>query len=926
MRLLNLIIGMSIALPPSLISAAEAQPVAGRGNEKIAMKGLGEGDSREGAVTPEDALVVPWTRFNIQYTVREMAGSKPRKVEFYITSDMGKTWRLYGEDPDVRSPMTVQVPGEGVYGFVSIGTDAGGSRDRPPIAGTRPEVVVIVDRTPPSAAWLAPQTDQIVGTDGVELAWESNDDHPASRPVSIEYSADSGKTWKTIKAGLPANGRFTWSPTGEKGALQLRLTVLDRAANTLRLLNRHRLLLDSTPPHVRITGPALSASDRFDVLYEAEDDAGGVGVGKVVVWYTTDDGRTWERGAEDVEVKGRIQLQISDAEQIGLYGQAVDKAGNAGPPPQAGMAPPFTLTIDSEKPKVRLDVGSLAAKSTINSGDKITVRWSATDTHLKENPVAIDLFDPIAKRWENLESNLPASGSWVWDVKRGLAGKDFLLRAVAVDSVGNVGEARSHPFQIRGAGGSTRISDVRAIDSDVGVPGKPDEEIVDDEEATVARPAPPRVSPPAAPSTAEKGGDKGVQSAKPATASREPTPPPLPPSLMGDTKEGSALDESSAIAHLPLARESGAKTDPTSTARTMFKPPTAPTKTGRQNPPQPPPPPSDEEWVESVAEKSHPPLSEKAEEPARKTEPLAQTTRKTEEEKPVTRVQPEPKPLPPAVAGDAKAKADALVREASEMFRNGQKAQAMSRCSEALHLNPAASAARLLLAQIYLADGKNAEAMAEAEKAANLRPTDAAAWRELGTAALSLAREIQDNEIAVRAGEEGPALARLAERRDMAMAKAREAFQQLLRLAPDQKDTYDRMGDVVYLQARCLPPAEAQRAAEMYREASEYYRKGMAIGRPTYRELFQIGVCALRVRQFDEAQRFLEQAVEAAAEEDENPREAFWYLADFLERQGKLREALRYWEKAAKAWESDERYREEAKKRAAQIKRTLGEP
>ncbi|MCX7933800.1 MAG: hypothetical protein N3A66_00900 [Planctomycetota bacterium] len=79
--------------------------------------------------------------------------------------------------------------------------------------------------------------------------------------MSIEYSADKGKTWKALKASLPPQGRFTWSPAGEKGALQLRLTARDRAGNTLRLLNKYRFLLDSTPPTVRITGPALAVSE-----------------------------------------------------------------------------------------------------------------------------------------------------------------------------------------------------------------------------------------------------------------------------------------------------------------------------------------------------------------------------------------------------------------------------------------------------------------------------------------------------------------------------------------------------------------------------------------------------------------------------------------------------------------------------------------
>ncbi|MCD8243294.1 MAG: hypothetical protein LUD38_05750, partial [Parabacteroides sp.] len=96
---------------------------------------------------PADAQVTRFTRFNIRYTLRDVVADGVERVEFYITEDMGRTWRLYGEDPDRVSPMTIQVPGEGVYGFVCVATDRFGNREREPGPRTRPESVIVVDRT-----------------------------------------------------------------------------------------------------------------------------------------------------------------------------------------------------------------------------------------------------------------------------------------------------------------------------------------------------------------------------------------------------------------------------------------------------------------------------------------------------------------------------------------------------------------------------------------------------------------------------------------------------------------------------------------------------------------------------------------------------------------------------------------------------------
>ena len=72
------------------------------------------------------------------------------KVEMYLSEDDGKTWKQYAEDERKKSPMTVKLPGQGVFGLRIVTTSGAGLTEGPPKAGDTPEMRVEVDTTSPT--------------------------------------------------------------------------------------------------------------------------------------------------------------------------------------------------------------------------------------------------------------------------------------------------------------------------------------------------------------------------------------------------------------------------------------------------------------------------------------------------------------------------------------------------------------------------------------------------------------------------------------------------------------------------------------------------------------------------------------------------------------------------------------------------------
>ena len=417
---------------------------------------------------PSDAMVTRLNRFNLRYSLRDVVADGVQKVEFYITEDMGRTWRLYGEDPDRMSPMTIEVPGEGVYGFVSIATDRSGNREREPVERTRPETVIVVDRTPPQAKWLSPTQNSLGRGKPIEFSWEASDRFFGTGPVKIQYAIDAKSNhdrdavWSTAQENLSPTGTITWTPpTGASAKYNFRLIAEDRAGNVVVAYNPATVTVDSTPPHITSVSPLRSNKLENEIKIETDDGSSGSGV-KEISLYTTDNGAgTWTlvkettATGESVPVKrepGRpIAFAASNSGEYGLWPVVFDAAGNATPLPAIGVLGPYVMIIDTEAPQVTLSDSFLQGRAAVLANETRRVEWTAYDPHVMNGSGVISLSLDNGNTWQEIRSGLSATGSDIVNFPFGSQSEEAKLRVSVSDEFGNVGHAVSQVFKLSAA-------------------------------------------------------------------------------------------------------------------------------------------------------------------------------------------------------------------------------------------------------------------------------------------------------------------------------------------------------------------------------------------------------------------------------------------------------------------------------------------
>jgi hypothetical protein len=185
-------------------------------------------------------------QISLDYEITKVGPSGVGSVELYVTQDDGQTWQRFAESqsPDLRPPLTVMLPGDGIYGMrLVVGSRAGLGR-RPPKPGDLPQMRVKVDTTPPEAKLDPPQADPS-RRDALLLTWKATDENLPSNPITLLWSETPNGNWQTIAADVTNSGRFSWilpkSPMPPR--VYLRLMVRDQAGN---------VAYDETPEPVSI--------------------------------------------------------------------------------------------------------------------------------------------------------------------------------------------------------------------------------------------------------------------------------------------------------------------------------------------------------------------------------------------------------------------------------------------------------------------------------------------------------------------------------------------------------------------------------------------------------------------------------------------------------------------------------------------------
>ena len=192
-------------------------------------------------------------QFDIDYQVAGVGPSGVGVVELFVTQDNGNQWWRYGVDADLVSPMTVQVPEDGRYGFHFRIHSGVGNAEAPPQPGQKPQIDLIVDSSKPQIQLLNSFQGHGENINVVTVQWNFSDNYPIEKPISIFYSSSRLGPWEQTEGALKNTGTYSFNlPRNTPTKLHLKIVARDAAGNMTEAISEKPLLIDRAQPTARI--------------------------------------------------------------------------------------------------------------------------------------------------------------------------------------------------------------------------------------------------------------------------------------------------------------------------------------------------------------------------------------------------------------------------------------------------------------------------------------------------------------------------------------------------------------------------------------------------------------------------------------------------------------------------------------------------
>jgi hypothetical protein len=221
-----------------------------------------EPQTRRGSLPPVQIVKSP--KVTVEYTLKDVGPSGIGRVEVWLTSDDGLTWRRYAEDLEVkqlgakgRAQRQLELPGEGIFGISLVVRSRAGRGKPEPKSGDAPQMRIEVDTTPPVAELFDPLP-QPHCRDALTLSWKARDPNHANladKPITLQWSESKGGAWQNIAAHLPNTGQYLWHlPPNLPERVYLRLVVRDTAGNEGIAETAEPQLVDLSEPEGQFVG------------------------------------------------------------------------------------------------------------------------------------------------------------------------------------------------------------------------------------------------------------------------------------------------------------------------------------------------------------------------------------------------------------------------------------------------------------------------------------------------------------------------------------------------------------------------------------------------------------------------------------------------------------------------------------------------
>jgi hypothetical protein len=201
---------------------------------------------------PGNKQLINTTRASLEYRIDQIGPSGIGKVEVYMTADQGQTWQRLCDDPDRRSPVEFDLPGEGLYGIRLAITNGNGFGGTPPRRGDAPTCWIEVDTSAPFVQ-LRPVETQ-VSNGALEIRWQATDKNLGSEPVNLFYRSRADGPWQVIARNVKNDGVYRWTFPHEASQFFVKVEVTDLAGNVARAESANPVLLDVTEPRATVLG------------------------------------------------------------------------------------------------------------------------------------------------------------------------------------------------------------------------------------------------------------------------------------------------------------------------------------------------------------------------------------------------------------------------------------------------------------------------------------------------------------------------------------------------------------------------------------------------------------------------------------------------------------------------------------------------
>jgi hypothetical protein len=190
--------------------------------------------------------------------------------------------------------------------------------------------------------------------------------------------------------------------------------------------------------------PKVQYANNRELTLEYElAKVGPSGIGSVDLYWTPDDGKTWERAPspdlKDAIKGGRYNRMVELQEGDGVYGFSLvvkSRAGLGKAPPRSGDVPELRVELDTTPPVAQL----YQPRPDPLHRDALMLTWVAKDKNLSATPITLEWAERTDGPWQQIAADVPNNGQHAWQLPSGMPVSVYLRLRVR-DLAGNEGVA-----------------------------------------------------------------------------------------------------------------------------------------------------------------------------------------------------------------------------------------------------------------------------------------------------------------------------------------------------------------------------------------------------------------------------------------------------------------------------------------------------